>query len=179
MKKKNLLFILWFAVAPVILHVSSVTAQDDKSKRPSPPAQAKATIGNTAITIDYSQPAVKGREIGVELAPYGKVWRTGANEATTFEVSADVKVEGKKLKAGKYALFTIPGEDKWVIIFNSVHSQWGSSSYKKNRDVSRVSVKPGKTSEFTERFTIAAHSDGHVVMKWGEHQVSFVVTETK
>jgi hypothetical protein len=176
MKKKNLL-LLTFSAAAIILLVSTANGQDDKSKRPSPPAQAKATIGKTVVTIDYSQPAVKGREIGVELAPYGKVWRTGANEATTFEVSAKVKVEGKKLKAGKYALFTIPGEDKWVIIFNSDHNQWGSSSYSKKRDVMRVSVKPVKATDFAERFVINVESNGQVVLQWGEHQVSFKISE--
>lgn len=165
-----------FAVTAMILQVSVLNAQDDKSKRPSPPAQAKATIGKTDITIDYSQPAVKGREIGVELAPYGKVWRTGANEATTFEVSTDVKVEGEELKAGKYGFFTIPGENEWIIIFNSVPDQWGSFNYDKSKDVLRVSVKPDKTSDSTERFTISIKDSGQVVMKWGKHQVNFEVS---
>lgn len=175
MKKTRLITVV-FVVAAMILNVCILSAQDDKSKRPSPPAQAKGTIGNAAITIDYSQPAVKGREIGVQLAPYGKVWRTGANEATTFEVSADVKVEGKTLKAGKYGLFTIPGENEWVIIFNTVPDQWGSRNYDKSKDALRVSVKPGKTSDSTERFTISVENSGQVVMKWGNHEVNFSVS---
>lgn len=174
--KKTSLFTLLFAISAMMLHVAIVNAQDDKSKRPSPPAQAKATVGNTAITIDYSQPAVKGREIGVELAPYGNVWRTGANEATTFEVSSDVKVEGKALKAGKYGLFTIPGESEWVIIFNTVPDQWGSGNYDKSKDALRVSVKPGKTSDSIERFTINVEDNGKVVMTWGNHKVKFKVS---
>lgn len=174
--KKTRIFTLMFAITAMILQVSILNAQDDKSKRPSPPAQVKATVGKTNITIDYSQPAVKGREIGVDLAPYGKVWRTGANEASTFEVSTDVKVEGKDLKAGKYGLFTIPGENEWIIIFNSVPDQWGSFSYDKSKDVLRVSVKPSKTSESTERFTISIKSSGQVEMKWGKHQVIFEVS---
>src|SRR6218665_1869577 len=98
------------------------SAQDgDKSKRPSPPAQAKETIKSGAtISIDYSQPSVKGRVIGKDLEPKDeKVWRTGANEATIFEVSKDVTVEGKALPAGKYSLFTIAGaNNEWTIIFN-------------------------------------------------------------
>jgi hypothetical protein len=174
--KKTRLFTFLIAISAVMLHVSILNAQDDKSKRPSPPAQAKASVGNTAITIDYSQPAVKGREIGVELAPYGNVWRTGANEATTFEVSADVKVERKALKAGKYGLFTSPGEKEWIIIFNSVPDQWGSGNYDQAKDVLRVSVKPGKTSDSTERFTINIEDNGQVVMTWGNHKVSFKVS---
>ena len=176
--KKPRLFIAFFAIAAMILHVSNINAQDDKSKRPSPPAQAKGTVGKANITIDYSQPALKGREIGVQLAPYGKVWRTGANEASTFEVSADVKVEGKALKAGKYGLFTIPGEDEWVIIFNNVPDQWGSRNYDESKDALRVSVKPGKTSESTERFTISIEDNGQVVLKWGNHKVNFEVSDS-
>ena len=95
--------------------------QDDKSKRPSPPAQAKETLASgTVVSIDYSQPSVKGRTIGKDLEPMtGQVWRTGANEATVFEVSKAVKVEGKDLPAGKYALFTIANEGEWTIIFSA------------------------------------------------------------
>src|SRR4030095_16033518 len=94
--------------------------QEDKSKRASPPAHAKETISNGAtVTINYSQPSVKGRTIGKDLEPMpGKVWRTGANEATTSEVSKAVKVEGKDLPAGKFALFTIASDSEWTIIFN-------------------------------------------------------------
>ena len=87
-----------------------LSAQNDKSQRPSPPATATATVDGKTITIDYSQPSVKGRDVWGGLAPYGKVWRTGANETTTIDLSADVEVEGQKLAKGKYALFTIPGE---------------------------------------------------------------------
>src|SRR5687767_2945801 len=104
-------------LSAIALVTISVQAQDDKSKRPSPPAKVTETTSSGAvITIDYSQPSVKGREIGKEIAPFGKVWRTGANEATVFEVSKDVKVEGKALSAGKYGLFSIPNKEEWVII---------------------------------------------------------------
>src|SRR5215213_17321 len=117
---KNVLLLSVLALVTI-----GVRAQDDKSKRPSPPAKVTETISSGAvITIDYSQPSVKGREIGKEIAPFGQVWRTGANEATVFEVSKDVKVEGKSLPAGKYGLFSIPNKDQWVIIFNKVPQQW-------------------------------------------------------
>lgn len=174
--KKTKLFTFVLAIAATMLQVSMLVAQDDKSKRPSPPAQAKATVGKATIVIDYSQPSVKGREIGVELAPYGKVWRTGANEATTFEVGADVKVEGKPLKAGKYGLFTIPGEKEWVIIFNSVPDQWGSRNYDQSKDVLRVTVKASKKSDSVEKFTINIESNGKAEMKWGTHLVKFKVS---
>lgn len=151
-------------------------AQDDKSKRPSPPAKVTETTNSGAvITIDYSQPAVKGREIGKDIAPYGKVWRTGANEATTFEVSKDVKVEGKSLPAGKYGLFSVPNKEEWVIIFNKTPNQWGAYKYAEADDALRVNVKPTKAPQFTERMTFTVDKSGKVALLWGNEQVSFNV----
>src|SRR5215813_7165926 len=101
-------------------------AQDDKSKRPSPPATATQTLSSGAtVTINYSQPALKGRTIGKDVEPMdGQVWRAGANEATVFEVSKSVKVEGQSLPAGKYALFTIKNGNDWTIIFNKKWNTW-------------------------------------------------------
>jgi hypothetical protein len=150
-------------LSAIVLVTLGVKAQDDKSKRPSPPAKVTETINSGAvITIDYSQPAVKGREIGKEIAPYGKVWRTGANEATTFEVSKDVKVEGKALPAGKYGLFTIPNKEEWVIIFNKTPNQWGAYKYAEADDALRVKVKTAKAPQFTERMTFNVDKSGKV-----------------
>jgi hypothetical protein len=172
--QKIRLFTPILAVA-LLLQVYYSNAQQDKSKRPSPPAKAEFVVGAATITIDYSQPGVKGRKIWGELVPYDKVWRTGANEATTFEVSKDVKVEGNALKAGKYGLFTIPGKDEWVIIFNSVPNQWGAYEYDENKDVLRVAVKPMETSESTERLTFSLEDNGMVVLKWEKLKVGFTV----
>ncbi len=152
--------------------------QDDKSKRPSPPAQAKETIANGAtVTIDYGQPSVKGRTIGKDLEPMpGKVWRTGANEATTFEVSKPVKVEGKELPAGKFALFTIANDDEWTIIFNKTANQWGAYSYKEADDVLRVKVKPKKAPQFAEKMTFSVDKKGVVTLLWGDTKVDFTVS---
>jgi hypothetical protein len=151
--------------------------QDDKSKRPSPPAQAKETLASGAIvTIDYSQPSVKGRTIGKDLEPMpGKVWRTGANEATVFEVSKPVKVEGKELPAGKYALFTIAGDNEWTIIFNKTANQWGAYDYKEADDALRVKVKPSKAPSFAEKLTFNVNKDGTVTLLWGDRKVDFKV----
>lgn len=154
----------------------SVNAQDDKSKRPSPPANVSEKIGNTTVTIDYSQPAVKGRTIWGELVPYGKVWRTGANEATTFEVSNDVKVEGQTLPSGKYALFTIPEKDKWTIIFNSVPDQWGAFNYDPTKDVLKVMADPKKSPESMERMTFKINKNGTVSLSWENLEVDFTVS---
>ncbi|MDP4265223.1 MAG: DUF2911 domain-containing protein [Bacteroidota bacterium] len=149
----------------------------DKSKRPSPPALAKATLKNgTVVSIDYSQPSVKGRTIGKDLEPLdGKVWRTGANEATVFEVSKDVKIEDKELPAGKYGLFTISGPDEWTIIFNKTWNQWGAFTYKEADDALRVKVKPGKAKEFAEKMTFSISKEGKVTLLWGDLKVEFNV----
>jgi len=156
----------------------SASAQGgNKSTRPSPPALAKETLASgTVISIDYSQPSVKGRTIGKDLEPMnGKVWRTGANEATVFEVNKNVKVEGKQLPAGKYGLFTIAGDDEWTIIFNKTWNQWGAFNYKVADDVLRVKVKPGKTKEFAEKMTFTISKKGKVSLMWGNLQVDFKV----
>jgi hypothetical protein len=132
-------------------------------------------VGGVKVTINYSQPSVKGREIFGDLVPYGKVWRTGANEATTLTVSKEVTIGGKKLAAGTYALFTIPGEKEWTIILNSESKQWGSYKHDKDKDVLRVTVKPqghDKTEKLT--FSIDA-SSGRVHMDWAETRVSFTI----
>jgi hypothetical protein len=163
-------------LSAIALVTISVKAQDDKSKRPSPPAKVTETTSSGAvITIDYSQPSVKGRTIGKEIAPYGQVWRTGANEATVFEVSKDVKVEGKALPAGKYGLFSIPNKEEWVIIFNKTPNQWGAYKYAEADDVLRTKVKPTKAPKFTEQMTFTVDKSGKVVLLWGNEQVAFNV----
>ena len=145
------------------------------AQRPSPPAKvSETTSAGVKITIDYSQPAVKGRTIGKEIAPFGQVWRTGANEATWMEVSKDVKVEGKALKAGRYGIWTIPGEKEWTIIFNS-KSNISGTAYSQSDDVMRVVVKSGKSASFTERMTFKIEKSGLVSLIWGDHQINFNV----
>lgn len=160
------------ALIAIFTSISSF-AQQDKSKRPSPPAQATKTIGDLTITIDYSQPSVKGRKIWEGLVPYGKVWRTGANEATWIEVSKDVTIAGKTLPKGKYGLFSIPGSDEWTIIFNKTWDQWGAYNYEAEKDVLRVTAKAEKTTANTENFTITIDDKGVVTILWEKVKVSF------
>ena len=163
---------------PLILLLTAVSskAQGDKSGRPSPPASVTQKVGNVTISINYSQPSVKGRTIGDDLEPMdGKVWRTGANEATIFEVDKDVKVEGKVLPAGKYGLFTLVNGDEWTIIFNKMWDQWGAFGYKEADDALRVSVKAGKADPFAEKFTITISETGTVTLLWGDRRVEFGV----
>lgn len=163
-------------LATALISSACSFAQGDKSKRPSPPATATGTTpsGNT-ITINYSQPSVKGRTIGTDIAQYGKVWRTGANEATVFEISKDAKIEGKyPLPAGKYGLYSVPGEKKWTIIFNKTWNQWGTN-YTQGDDALRVEVESQKAPAFTEKMTFQVNKDGKVILMWGDKQVSFTV----
>lgn len=153
---------------------------EDKSKRPSPPAMAKETIASGAVvTIDYSQPSVKGRTIGKDLEPkQGQVWRAGANEATVFSVSKDVKVEGQALPAGKYAFFTLWNADNsWTLIFNKKVDTWGAYDYDKNKgeDALKVNVTPGKAPSFTEKLTYKITKDGKVSLLWGDVETDFKV----
>ena len=172
---RKLLLLAIFATTSFISNAQHDMSKE-KAKMPSPPAEAKATLANgTSLTINYHQPAVKGRNVWAgDLAPYGKVWRTGANDATTFEVSKNVMINGKALKAGKYALFSIPGEKEWTIIFNKTAKQWGAYSYKEADDVLRVAAK-SESNEMTERFTIKAEDSGQVTMMWDKAKVSFTV----
>ncbi len=161
-----------FLLSGIVLSVLVACAQD-KASRPSPPATEKETLSNGAdVTIDYSQPSLKGRAIGKDVAPFGKVWRTGANEPTTIELTKDVKVEGQALPAGKYSLWTIPGENEWVVIFNKKTTGWGTQ-YDESQDLLRVKVKPAKASAASEKMTFDVAKNGQVALVWGDQQVNF------
>ena len=162
----------------LLLSAIQVSAQKDKSKRPSPPATVSQKIGESTITIYYSQPAVKGRTIGVDLEPLpGKVWRAGANEATIFETDKDVLVEGKLLPKGKYGFFILQqGGKSWNLIFNKTWDTWGSN-YNEADDLFRVPVRGAKTSEFAEKLFYSIGTDGTVSLSWGDKLISFLVQE--
>ena len=158
-----------------IFFILGAKAQTDKSKRVSPPDSVSVTTtSGTVITINYSRPSVKGRQIGVEIAPLGQVWRVGANEATTFEVSKDVTIEGQALKAGIYSLHSIPEETHSTIIYNKVWKKWGLD-YDEKGDALRVEVPNLEDSNFVEQFTITVDKDGLVQLLWGNYKVPFHV----
>ena len=176
MKKLFALTTLSFA----LLVSSSLQAQDgDKSKRPSPPAKISQTLASGAtITVDYSQPSLKGRTMGKDVEPMsGKIWRAGANEATVFETDKDIMVEGKALPAGKYALFMIANDDAWTVIFNKEHKTWGAYDYEKNKekDALQVSVKPRNVEDAKEQLTYTIDDAGKVSLWWGNTAVDFNV----
>ncbi|MDX5477713.1 DUF2911 domain-containing protein [Fontibacter flavus] len=141
-----------------------VQAQD---QRTSPLRSLEGNIGETKLRVQYGAPSVKGRVIWGDLVPYNEVWRTGANESTYVDFSADVTVEGQPLKAGRYSLFTIPkASGKWTVIFNS---EWdlehGHFQYKQENDVLRVESTPEWVSESQEQLSIAIESPG-IVVRW-------------
>jgi hypothetical protein len=149
----------------------------NKKPRVSPNASVSQTIGTTKITITYGRPGVKGRKIYGGLVPYGKVWRTGANESTDIVLPKDVTVEGKSLPAGTYSIYTIPGKKQWTIIFNSKLS-WGTQ-YDKSKDVLRVQAKPETTRIPMEQllfyFKNVTNESAEVVVYWDKTKVSFMI----
>ncbi|HEY3387074.1 MAG TPA: DUF2911 domain-containing protein [Saprospiraceae bacterium] len=169
MKPYIFLLILFFISATFI---QSGNAQTDKSTRPSPPRETKGTYQDAQVVINYSSPFIKGRTIWGELVPYGKVWRTGANEATIFETDKDLIIQDKKLPAGKYALFTIPGEKEWIWIFNSEWDQWGAFKYDVSKDVLRVQSIPQPSPVYHEQLAFTVSHD-RVSLYWENLSVSF------
>jgi hypothetical protein len=146
-----------------------------KEAKPSPAATATGKIGTTDVTVNYSSPAVKGRKIFGGLEPYDKVWRAGANEATTVEFSKDVTVEGKPLPAGKYSFFVIPtATQQWTVIFNKVANQWGAFKYDEKQDALRVKVTPRKAATMAERLVYEVTPKG-LVLRWENMEVPVMV----
>ena len=153
--------------------------------RPSPKATVSQTIGLTNFTVVYSRPGVKGRKIWDGLVPYGETWRTGANEATTFECSDAVTIAGKPLAAGTYSFYTLPGPGEWEVIFSHAKGAWGSSEYTREKDALRFKVKP-TTAPHQEwmlfSFENLTPSGGDLVLRWEKLQVAVPIavdSETK
>ena len=173
--KKNICFYLCLSF--MLFFVFSSYAQENKI-RLSPKASVMQTVGFTDVTIDYSRPGVKGRTIWGALVPYNKVWRAGANEATTINFTTDVTIEGKNLPAGKYGFFTIPNKDSWTLIFNKVADQWGAFQYNEAEDALRVTVKP-ESNNFQEwlAYTITKTGDKSAVvsLEWEKLKVPFKI----
>jgi hypothetical protein len=124
--------------------------------RPSPAASATCDLGGgKTIKTDYSSPRMKGRKIYGDLVPFGQVWRTGANDATTFVTSADIVVGGKAVPAGSYTIFTVPGADKWTLIVNKKTGEWGIPYKYESDELARVDMSVSKLPAPVENFTIA------------------------
>lgn len=153
---------------------ANVMAQDAKPKA-SPAETATGKIGAANITINYGSPSVKGRKIWGGLEAYNKVWRAGANDATTFETDKDVKVEGKNLPAGKYSFFLIPKESgTWTAIFNKEPKQWGAYKYEEAKDALRVDVKVKPLTETQEKLVYNITNKGFS-LNWDKISVPVAV----
>lgn len=170
---------LLFSALLVFALAALAAAQTDFVPRVSPQASVYQKIGMTDVTLNYCRPAVNDREIWGGLVPYDEIWRTGANEATTLEFSTDVKVNGSEVKAGKYALFTIPGKEEWTVILNSDAAQWGTYNYKQESDVLRFKVKPQQVDKHFERLLFAflnnTKNTSTVLMAWENLKLTFQI----
>lgn len=131
----------------------------------SPRKVMTGTIDSTLITVDYGSPSVRNRVIWGGLEPFGEVWRSGANEATTVQFSTDVFIEGKPLPRGRFGFFTIPGKEKWTVIINSVADQWGDFDYDATKDLLRVDVTPQNKSENAEQLDYLIEGS-NLVLRW-------------
>ncbi len=201
--------LLLSVVSIMLASVAYVSAQQPpvqiKPIRPSQKASVMQTIGVTDITITYSRPGVKGRTIfadapatmeerakgeatldnqlerkpGEPIVPYNHIWRAGANEATLFQVTDDVIINGQPLKAGSYSLHTIPGKDEWTIVFNSDPGQWGSFAYDSKKDALRVRTKPQMLADSQEWLTYSfdpvGENSAQVNIRWEKVNVPFTV----
>jgi hypothetical protein len=162
----------------ILLAISSQIFSQIDLPRLSPKAAVSQTIGYTEISVEYSRPSVHGRKIWGDLVPYNKVWRTGANEATVIQFTTDVSINGNKIPAGRYSLFTIPNEKEWTIIFNKVDKQWGAFNYKEDQDLIRFNVTPTE-NEFVESliyyFSDITSNSVLLNIAWEKIKVSFKI----
>jgi hypothetical protein len=189
MKKFALIAVSLFAIAtlaPAQMNMSQDKPAQDKSKRPSPPASAECKFpdGKT-IKVDYSSPRAKGRRIfgaasEKALVPYGEIWRTGANDATTFVTDTNVTVGGKTVPAGSYTIFTIPNADKWTLIINKKTAEWGIPYKYEADELARVDMQVSKTPAPVENFTIAFDQAGSkctLRVEWENTRASVDITK--
>ena len=172
--------LLGLALALVLAAPASAQERANDEPRPSPNAMVSQTVGTTVLTVTYGRPSVKdrlafGAEADGALAPYGAVWRTGANEAATITLTDSVLVEGQPLAPGTYGLFTVPGEDAWEVVFNRVANQWGAFRYSVGDDALRVRVTPTEGAAHQEAFLIAFDPIGAdaatLVLAWDDVRV--------
>lgn len=154
-----------------LLIVNCITAQGKPS---SSKEVATGKINDATITLNYGSPSVNGREIWGALVPFNKVWRAGANDATTFETDKELTIEGAKLPAGTYSFFVIPNEKECVLIFNKESKQWGAYKYKEKEDQLRITVKQEVAASAAEKLVYSINANT-VVLSWGNWNIPFTV----
>lgn len=145
--------------------IGILSCEQGKKERPSPLRADSITFNSNFLKVEFSSPAVKSRNIWGELVPYDQMWRTGANDASTFSTTGKINVAGQPIDSGKYAIFTIPREKSWQIIFNEHWNQWGTYNYDSTLDVARINVIPRKNAEFSERMEFYFKDDS-LKFKW-------------
>jgi hypothetical protein len=172
--------IKFFVMACAAIQLSSVSAQQIPFPQPSPTATVSQNFATSKIELSYSRPGAKGRKVFGDVVPFGQVWRTGANGATTISFGDDVKLNGMEVKAGKYGLLTIPGQSEWTIIITKDLTVTNASAYKQENDVVRLKVNPVSVATPVETFTIEVanmkSNEADVVLKWENTTVSFKVS---
>jgi len=172
-----------FLAISILMMVVVASAQQDKSKRASPPAQTSCKFSDGKnITVDYSSPRMKGRKIFGGLVPYGQVWRAGANEATTFVSDTNLSVGGKDVPAGSYTIFAIPDPDKWTLIISKKTGEWGVPYPGQENDLARTDMKVSKASGPVENFTMGFDQQGSTCtlrMEWETTRATVDLNEKK
>lgn len=155
-------------------------AQEPLPNRPSPLEMVTMKYEDTYVKITYCRPSKNERNIFGELVPFGEVWRTGANEATEITLTGNATIGGQHIEAGTYSMFTIPGKDKWIIIFSSDLGMWGAFSYNPDHDVLRVEGKVEVLETPYEPFTIEFDQKGlpntNIVLMWDTTRVVIEMT---
>ncbi|MEH6304859.1 DUF2911 domain-containing protein [Olivibacter sp. CPCC 100613] len=178
--KRNFLNAAVFLLALSVSTVDHAFSQELKMPAASSKQVITQDLGISQITLSYARPNVKGRKIFGSLEPYGSVWRTGANGATTLTFSGAVIIDGKTIPAGTYGLFTIPNKNEWTIILNKDSKQWGAYEYKETDDVLRFHVKPMQTKNKVETFTISfpevTATEATLHIAWENTAVSFPIS---
>ena len=171
------------AILPIFLLTLTAFAQkvQDKTQRPSPPDWTQCSLpAGKMIVVDYSSPRAKGRKIFRGLVPYGDVWRTGANEATTLITTADLTIAGHDVPAGSYTLFTLPTADKWTLIINKHTGEWGIPYKYESEELARVPMQVSATAAPVENFNISFDQSGGgctLRVSWENTQASATFTK--
>ena len=177
--RKQIVFLTTLLLTFTVL----AACQQDKAKRPSPPAQAQCKFSDgKTVTVNYSSPRAKGRKIFGELVPYGQVWRTGANEATSLVTDVNLSIGGKDVPAGSYTIFTVPGQDKWTLIINKKTGEWGIPYKYESDELARVDMKVSQTPSPVENFTIGFDQKGNsctLNIMWENTKASVDISEKK
>ncbi len=171
------------ALLSLVILLTLVAFAQEKKPPLSPRRSADHTFADgKKVTIDYGSPSIRGRKIMGGLVPYGKVWRTGANEATGFVTDTDLVIGGTKVPAGKYTLYTLPGEDSWQLIVNKQTGQWGTE-YNQAQDLARIPLKLESLKSPVEQMTFSFEKTGAdsatLVLEWENTKLSVSLKEAK